>query len=150
MLCWFYSWLELTSWVRSRTTFFFFYKQNLISERTGYWRQSSEPGSRCFWYFPVNVEQRTPRCLRQKQWARFVANKRRQSIHVCATMGAWTCFFDLSCLVSTDVFLFVKRRSPFAGVVRTCYPLSMAFDGRLTEKSLIVLLLCYVGKVGCS
>ena len=53
-------------------------------------------------------------------------------------------FFDLSCLVSADVFLFVKRRSPFAGVVRTCYPLSMAFDGRLTEKSLIVLLLCYV------
>ena len=80
-----------------------------------------------------------------------VCGKQKKTEHTCLrNNGSVNMFFDLSCLVSTDVFLFVKRRSPFAGVVRTCYPLSMAFDGRLTEKSLIVLLLCYVGKVGCS
>ena len=41
--------------------------------------------------------------------------------------------FVLKCLISADIVLVVYRRSPFAGVVRTCYPLSMAFDGRLTE-----------------
>ena len=39
-----------------------------------------------------------------------------------------------STFVSTDVFLAAYHRSPFAGVASTCYPLSMAFDGRLTGR----------------
>ena len=42
-----------------------------------------------------------------------------------------------STFVSTDVFLVAYHRSPFAGVVRTCYPLSMAFDGRLMERNFL-------------
>ena len=42
--------------------------------------------------------------------------------------------FDFSGYLS-----FAFRRSPFAGVVRTCYPLSMAFDGRLTRQYFLYL-----------
>ena len=64
---------------------------------------------------------------------------KEQNIHVCATKVARTRFrWPVMFGFNGCFFFVVSRRSPFAGVVRTCYPLSMAFDGRLTEKSLIV------------
>ena len=49
----------------------------------------------------------------------------------------WTKYARDPCMVEIKGFFVDYRRFPFAGVARGHYPLSIAFDGRLTEQKIL-------------